>query len=399
MAIQPGKLLVAFSAFAVICLVGWLMDLSQTVVVSPVAQGNISELQVYLNQPERVPLHITGYKITGGHAGVFSTMSSFASSRFQGAVEALLTLNLPTVVTDIADFINALSWSFRYHFIYSISFATIAFIVIAFAGGAICRLAAVQFARGEKAGLIEVLRFSKNNFTSFFAAPLAPLGVAIVAGLVISLLGLIVNIPFAGELIMAITIFPALMGGLIITILLILTIAGFSLMFPAIACDKSDFFDAICKAFIYVFVKPWRMGFYTVIAAVYGAICYIFVRFCTFLLLSTTYLFMQLSILADSSTNETTKLNAIWSEPQFKNLLGYSTAMALNGTESIAAYVVHISLLAVVGLLIAFVISFYFSANTIIYTLLRNKVDSTPLSEVYLGHSDGKTIQENKPQN
>ena len=46
-----GKLAVAFAAFALICLSGWLMDFTKTVVVSPAAQGNISELQVYLTQP------------------------------------------------------------------------------------------------------------------------------------------------------------------------------------------------------------------------------------------------------------------------------------------------------------------------------------------------------------
>ena len=33
--------------------------------------------------------------------------------------------------------------------------------------------------------------------------------------------------------------------------------------------------------------------------------------------------------------------------------------------------------------MVSFVISFYFSANTIIYALMRNRVDGTPLDEVY----------------
>jgi hypothetical protein len=35
-----------------------------------------------------------------------------------------------------------------------------------------------------------------------------------------------------------------------------------------------------------------------------------------------------------------------------------------------------------VGLMVSFVISFYFSANTIIYALMRNRVDKTALTEV-----------------
>jgi hypothetical protein len=37
-----------------------------------------------------------------------------------------------------------------------------------------------------------------------------------------------------------------------------------------------------------------------------------------------------------------------------------------------------------VGLVGAFVISFYFSASTITYAALRNRVDKTPLEEVYV---------------
>ncbi len=408
MAIRPTKLLIAFFALAIICLAGWLMDFSKTVVVTPVAQGHISELQVYLSQPERVGLHITGYETTGDRAGVFSTLWNFSASKFQDAVDALLTFNLPAVVTDVSDLVEAASWAFRYHFIYSIIFAAIIFIVISIAGGCLCRLTAVQLAHSERAGLSEALQFAKNNFVSFFAAPLAPAAIIIFTGLLISVLGLITNIPFVGELIMAVALPFALMAGMFITVILIGTVGGFNLMFPAVACDGSDCFDAISKAFSYIYSKPWRMGFYTLIAAVYGAICYIFVRFCTFLLLSATYLFLQLSVWADNSAKETNKLVALWPPPQFKNLQGYSSIASTNSTEFIAAFLVHLSLLIIVGLLVSFVISFYFSANTIIYILLRNRVDNIALNDIYIGPAIGKPgpadtvnnpqIEANKPQ-
>jgi hypothetical protein len=41
-----------------------------------------------------------------------------------------------------------------------------------------------------------------------------------------------------------------------------------------------------------------------------------------------------------------------------------------------------------IGLLGAFAISFYFSANTIIYYLMRREVDATELDDVYLEQSD-----------
>ena len=131
------------------------------------------------------------------------------------------------------------------------------------------------------------------------------------------------------------------------------------------------------------------------IAAMYGAICYTFVRLCTFLLLSATHLFLQLAIWTDSSEKETNKLLAIWPEPQFKNLLGFPATVTTNWTEYIAAIMVRLSLLVIVGLLVSFVISFYFSANTIIYALMRNRVDNTALEDIYACSQTAKPKPDN----
>ena len=60
MAIQPTKLIIAFLAVAVICLAGWIMDFSKTVVVTQNIQGKITdtELQIYMTQPDQVKSYI-----------------------------------------------------------------------------------------------------------------------------------------------------------------------------------------------------------------------------------------------------------------------------------------------------------------------------------------------------
>jgi len=135
------------------------------------------------------------------------------------------------------------------------------------------------------------------------------------------------------------------------------------------------------------------MGFYTVVAAVYGAICYMFVRLFAFLLLLATHLLLQFGILGDNS-----KLTAIWSGPSFWSLIGPSSLTVSNWTQSLAAFLVHLCLLAVIGLVVSFIISFYFSANTIIYALMRNRVDNTALDDVYAITDVGKTETESKPE-
>jgi hypothetical protein len=363
-AIHWKALTIAFLAVAVICLVGRVMDL--IVVAASGSQGEI---------------------------GVFSMLWRIAIGSFNGAIASLFAFDILGVAGNIADYFTAVGTTFKDHYIYCIIFFVVKLAVISVCGGAICRIAALQFARGEKPGLFEALRFSTKKFTSFFTVPLTPVCVIIVTGAFIFLIGLIGNIPRVGELIMGIFMFFSLIAGTLITVFLIGTIAGFNLMFPAVACDGSDSFDAISRSFSYVYAKPWKMGFYTAVAAVYGSICYMFVRFFAFLMLLVTHQLLQFGILGDNS-----KLTAIWAGPSFWNLLGPASSITANWTQSIAAFLIHLCLLAIIGLVVSFVISFYFSANTIIYALMRNRVDNTALDDVYTLSDEGKNETESKPE-
>ena len=391
MAIQPTKLIIAFLALVVVCLAGWIMDFTSSVVTTPGPQGQISELEIYMTNPDQVESFIEQYKQKGEHRGVFSTLWHFTAERFHNAISSLLAFNLPAVAANAADCFNAMGWALNHYFIYCIVFVLITLAVISAAGGSLCRIAAMQFARGEKPGLTEALQFSTRKFLSFFAAPLVPIVFITVIGIFVFLLGLIGNIPRVGELIMAIFMPLALIAGTLMAIILIGTVAGFNLMFPAVAYDGADCFDAISRSFTYVYSKPLWMGFYSAIAIVYGAICYVFVRFFAFLLLWATRWFLQRGVWVDSSSKQVNKLSAIWPEPNFMNLCGSADSVTVNWAESIAAFLIHLLILAVIGLLVAFIMSFYFSANTIIYSLMRNRVDNTSLEDVYTHFDDAQT--------
>lgn len=386
-AIQPTKLVIAFMAVAVICLAGWVMDLSQTVVVGTYGPNKVTELDIYMNRVDdpgaATQAHIDKYgdKDKGERTGVFSTLSHFASSKFHTALEELLDLNPAGAKQNIAAYFTAVGWALKYHLVYCLVFAVIKLAVISVVGGALCRIAALQFAQGERPGLTEAIRFSVRRFTSFFPAPLAPIGIMSFMGLFIFLLGLAGNIPHVGELIVVLGMPLALINGALIAVTLIGSVVGFGLMFPAVAYDGSDCFDSISRSLSYVYAQPSRMGCYYIIAAIYGAIWYVVVRFFAFLMLLVTHCFLQIAIWTDSSTG-VDKLTAIWPKPEFMNLLGSPEDLALTGTEAVAAFVIRLFVLIVLGLLISFIISFYFSANTIIYSLMRKRVDNTALDDV-----------------
>ena len=383
MSIQPTKLIITSVALAVICLAGWIMDLSRTVV----GRGDgITELQIYMEaNPGRLQQFVDANKdFTDEHRGVFSTLWHFAAEKFHGAVDSVFALNLPGLIGNIADFFKAVGWALRYHPLYCIVFFIIMLALISISGGAVCRIAALQFARGEKPGLTESLRFSTKRFVNFFTAPLAPISIIIFIGLFIFLLGLAGNIPRAGELIVGLGMPLALFAGVLVAAIVIGAVAGLNLMFPAVAYDGSDCFDAISRSFSYVYARPWRMVVYTAIAAVYGSVCYTFVRLFAFLSLWITRWLLQLGLWADNGSKEVNKLAAIWPKPEFRYLLGSSSQATTNWTESIAAFLVYLFLLVIVGLVVSFIISFYFSANTIIYSLMRKTVDKTAFEDIYM---------------
>jgi hypothetical protein len=379
-AIQPTKLLLAFLALAAICLTGRLMDLNRTVVVAP---SGMTELDEYVSATPEVGEHIRLFGNTGERTGVFTTLWHFGARRFHSAALGIPRRDSLGILGDIVASFSALGWAFTYHPIYSVILFAATLAVMALAGGSICRIAALQFAQGEKPGLTEAVRFGARKFCSFLTAPVTPVALVAVIGLFIVLLGLIGNARYVGELAVAILLPLALLLAALIAIIVIGALAGFNLMFPVIAYEDSDCFDAISRSFSYVYAKPWRMGFYTVVAAVYGVICYFFVRFFAFLLLWITHFFLGMGFFYSNR-----KLNAIWPEPDFTDLLGLTAAQPQRWSESVASVLIYVWVLIIVGLMVAFVISFYYSANTIIYALMRNRVDKTALDEIYPSSDD-----------
>jgi hypothetical protein len=386
MSIQPTKFIIIFSALAIISLAGWLMDFGKTVTVDRYDNGQTmqTELDRYMKDPTQVETFIENYKTQGQGDGVFFTLWHFGSDKYHNFLKELFELRFTSIAANIADCFTVLRWAFRYHTLYCLIFIAIILVVTSIAGGAICRISALQVARGEKPGLTEAVRFSIKRFTSFVTAPLAPITIILFIGIFILLLGLLGNIPRVGELIVGLGMPLTLFAGFLITIVVIGTFAGFNLMFPAIAYDGSDCFDAISRSFSYVYARPWRMLAYTLITVVYGSICYLFVRFFAFLSLFISHWFLRCTLWAKNGSQEMNKLESIWPEPEFMKLLvDPSTLSTANGTEKVAAFLVYIFLLVVIGLVVSFVINFYFSANTIIYSLLRHKVDNTAFEDIY----------------
>ena len=286
-----------------------------------------------------------------------------------------------TILEHVALGSKGLYWACRYHPLYSVVFFLLSGLILSFFAGAICRSAALEYGRGEKPGLLEVLGFSAQKFGSLISAPALVVGIMLGSGIFVVLLGLLANIPWGiGPILLGLGLGLALLFGLFTVLMLIGTMAGANLMFPVIAYEGSDGYDAVSRSLRYVFSHPFWVLFYDLAAAVYGILCYLIVRLFAFLVLLTTYGLLHLGLYTAAGAE---RFDRLWSNPSYFFLIGPDGAPQ-GSTETVAYVLIRLTLLFVVGLVVAFVISFVCSANTIIYSLLRRHIDRVSTVKVHV---------------
>lgn len=283
-------------------------------------------------------------------------------------------------------------WLWTQHWLFALIYTLWFLLIWSVFGGAIARIAAVHVARDEKISVRHSLSFAASKVLSFIFAPIIPVAIVFGIGLVISVASVILlHIPWAGPVITGLFFFLALLGGFVITLVILGTIGGFNLMYPTIAVEGSDSFDAISRSFSYVFARPWRMLWYTLVAVVYGAICYLFVRFFVWLILAVTWFFMNWFLTGQPAHY----WPVMWPRPIDPLMpLPYGPDFEhLKGIDAAAAGLIVWWNYLVIGLVGAFAISFYFSANTIIYSLMRREVDATEMDDVYVEETEDELDQ------
>jgi hypothetical protein len=413
LAVGPAKVLIAFLAVALICIGGVAMDIgSHSVTVSPnrkVPMGQFggessafikgTELEIYLQFPEHTRAFIEANRGKCRGNGVFATLWHFWTGRFNDTTvilfKSLFKFESPVAAHDDVSsagvayqvWLNlrlcfrSLAWAVQYHTVYSLGFLAYSFVILCAAGGAICRCAALEFAGNEKPGIVEAFEFVWGKFISLLSAPLIPSLLMGVFSLILIGVGLLVNIPWTGEFILAVLLAVLLPIGLAITLLLATSIAGTGLMFPAIAYEGTTGLDAIGRSICYVLSKPVWMVFYLVAQTLLGTFFYLVMRGLLFAVLWVTYHSIRMGVWQPASGPG--KLERIWAEPSLFSLLNAS-AGAANGPERLAAMIVGLLMLAITTLIAALVVSFAFSSMTIIYALIRKKVDQTPIGKIWV---------------
>ncbi|OWK47047.1 hypothetical protein [Fimbriiglobus ruber] len=348
--------------------------------------------------------------VGGTSVDIHDAASEFLSGTVPVLVEPLRKFLLPVVklldphanTTTRIYLLLALAWSVA---------------VWAFFGGIITRIAAVQFAGKERTTLPQAARFVASRYSSYALSPLIPLGVVAVIVAVMAVYGFLGLIPVVGDFVLYGIGMPlVVLGGIAIAVLLV-GLVGYPLMYTTLSAEGSDKFDALSRSYNYVFQAPWSFCWYSIVAILYGAVVTLFVVFMGSLAVYTgkwaisqaplsesvgrkpDYLFIYApesfgwkEVLLSGSPLEQ-KADPITDQENGRKRIVYTDANPAAAApyresiwkiEKIGAGMVSFWLVAVFLLVIGFSYSYFWSAATMVYLLMRKKVDETEIDEIYI---------------
>jgi hypothetical protein len=395
LAIGPTRMILAFLGVLAVCTLGFVMDIcTRGVATGPVNTDSAvfqTELDEYLKHSvesvKKTKDFINANIDQHPQKGVFSTLWSYFSGRFHEAATRFLDLGDSNIYSNIKYAlgrvwlcVRAVGWAFRFHPIYSVTCFTAAFLVFVFVGGAMSRCAALEFAKAERPGLFESLNYARQNYRSFVSAPLLPLGMVGLFAFVVMGLGMVAAIPHMGELLMVLMFGFVLLLGFWVTLMVLGTLAGGLLLFPSIAYEKTTGADSIGRAFNYVLKYPVWMLYYVLVSAGLGTFFYLLLRLLIFWSLCLTYRLLSAGM---GMAGEWEKMERIWPKPHLMSFLNAATQPA-GWSESVTSFVIHLFMLGIVGILLSYIVSYFFSSAAVIYALMRKKVDKIEMNRIYL---------------
>lgn len=283
-----------------------------------------------------------------------------------------------------------------------------------FFGGAICRIAAVQIARNEKISLGESINFAKQKFLNLFTAPLFPLIFLGILTFFLLMFGLVEGfIPWFGDIFLAGLLWPIVIVLGLIMAVVVVGLIGWPLMNPTIAAEGSDNFDALSRSYSYVYQAFWHYLGYWTMALIYGAALVFFIGFMGSLVVYLGKWGLSQAPGLQSSDPKNDRDPAYyftyaptsfgWRDLLIKDnphvdpksvvtagghkMLAYEFKPAYEAAMSVPNKIGAVMVGVWIGLffllIVGFSYSYFWTAGTIIYFLMRKHVDDTEMEEVY----------------
>ncbi len=255
-------------------------------------------------------------------------------------------------------------------------------------GGAITRIAALDYAKDEGIRLADALKFARKKLWSYFWSPIVPVIGVFFFALCNVFGGLLGRIPVFGEITVALGFPFALMSGFLMIFIGVVGAVGLCFMFPTISAEGSDTFDAMSRAYSYVLSRPKQFLIYCTINTLYGLTCLAIIAFVAWLMIYMAFVTVGMGMgqkfgLIQSFVIQKCNIAC----------LGFCSASS-SEVKAEAIPLDRWSLKFLAGMLIIYIfliklavwdfaVTYLLSAKTIIYFLMRKEIDSTDVTDVY----------------
>jgi len=348
--LQPARLALCFLLFALLMLVGTLLDWVRAL----------------------------GVRIFGSGEGeatapVFATLTQEWALAFNGFVVGLLTLDFSRCWGALdAGLRAAPAWLLGEHWLFAVTLAALTLPLWALIGGAVCRMAACDTAMGVHVSMRDALRFGATRWRHFLWALVAPVVLLATLAAVMWVLGLLLlRLPVLDVVGGAIYGLLLLLG-LIAALVGVVFVFAQALLMPAVAADGADAIDACQRAAAYALGRPGRFAAYALVLIVSGTLAYAALAYGVGLAINITAVWTGAALRDPPLTYAVSPLFGVFGErPE------------VAGTASLAAGLIGMWERALVAVLAAFVLSFYFTGSTTLYLLMRRVNDEQDVEEIW----------------
>lgn len=249
-------------------------------------------------------------------------------------------------------------------------------------GGMISRMTAFELARDEKLTLGAAFAHIRAKWTAYFTAPLLPLVGVLIGVAMLTPLGLLLRLDL-GSIVVGLLWGLVLVAGLVFSIFVVGLVFGWPLMWGALSAEGMDNWDALSRAYSYVYQRPLHYLFYAIVSGVLGTLGWLVVS-----LFATLVIYLGAWGVSWSSGGE--RIGELqYAAPLVIASDDWPTAKAAGesptepgrmlktGARIIALWTVGVKLLT-----LGFGYSFFWTAATAIYFLLRRDTDATPLDDI-----------------
>ncbi|MCH7604008.1 MAG: hypothetical protein IIB54_14705 [Planctomycetes bacterium] len=304
--------------------------------------------------------------------GTFDASVKLVGERFQRMIDGVLALSIKDVLAGAQDFAVLFPRAlWNQDRVLTIALGLVLLLVYVVGGGALCRMAACQFAGRVRLRMSDAIDFALVNWIRSVLALILPLGLALFLALIIVLLGALMIVPIL-DVLGGLLYGVALLVGFVLAFVLVGYAAGFAMILPAVACEKCDWMDANQKAFAFVYQRPLHLLGYAATALIGLVLGYlVFGLFTTLMLNMTASLFGMIS--------GHPALNSAGDFPWFN----FELRRVDPWVPGLVSGLIMFWQTLVVSLVGAYIVSFVCDVSTRLYLLIRRACDDQEIGEIW----------------